>query len=86
MVAALIVFSVFAGLALVIATVAGSILIANGKLTLPHTNARRVQQAKAELDIASFRLERERVQMMLDAQIDLRLNRAALPEGEPVGS
>lgn len=84
MTAALVVFSVFAGMALCIATVAGSILIANGKVTLPHTTTRRLQRAKVELEVAQIQLDRERVHMMLDAQIDLRLDRAALPKGEPV--
>ena len=82
MIAALIVLATFAGLSMFIGTVAASILIANGKLTLPHTNMRRVQHEKVALEIASLKLDKERVQMLLDSQIDLRLNRAALPAGE----
>jgi hypothetical protein len=87
--AALIVLSVFTGLSMCIGTVAVAILLAHGKLTLPHTNMRRVQHARVAVEIAQARLDQERVQMMLDAQIDLRLQRAALPastEGAQHGS
>jgi hypothetical protein len=79
--AALIIFATFSGLAVCICAVAGAILLANGKLTLPKTTMRRLQREKAALTIAEMRLERERVQTMHDAQIELRL-RAALPPGE----
>lgn len=79
MIAALIVLSVFLGLSTVIATIAGAILIANGKLTLPNTNLRRVQRERTELTLSQIRLERESMQMRLDDAIHLRLERATDP-------
>lgn len=74
--AALIVFAVFFGLSLCIGTVATSILIANGKLTLPRTNMRRVALAKVDLEVARMALERESLQMRMDDAIHLRLERS----------
>lgn len=76
MTAAFVVLAVFVGLSLVIATTAGAILLANGKLTLPGTNMRRLQHEKVALEVARMTLEREHVQVQLEAQTDLRLTRA----------
>ena len=81
MIAALIVFAVLVGLGFCIAIVAISIMLSSGKLTVAGTNMRRLQHAKTDLAIAEMRLERERINTMLDKQIELR-TRAALTSGE----
>lgn len=81
MITVLIILAVFFGIAMCIGIVAASILLANGKLTLPNTNMRRIQQARIALQVAEIRLEQERIAMTTDAQIELRLKRAALPGG-----
>jgi hypothetical protein len=80
MTAALVVLSVFLGTALVIATIGGLIMLADGKITLPRTNARRLQRERTETAILEFRLEQERTRTMLDAQIEMRYKNA-LPRG-----
>lgn len=86
MTAVLVVSATFCGLALCIGTVATAILLANGKLTIRGTNMRRIAQAETSLRVAQAKLETERVQTMLDAQIDLRTRAAlpAAPEGDEV--
>lgn len=79
--AAFVVLAVFSGLSMFIGTVAAAILVANGKLTLPNTNMRRLQQARNTVEIARAQLDQERIRMTIDAQIDLRLQRA-LTKGE----
>jgi len=74
--AVFIILSVFFGLSMVVGTAAGAILIANGKLTLPNTNYRRVQRERAQLTLDQIRLERESMQLRLDDAIQLRLERA----------
>lgn len=79
MTAAFIILAIFFGLSAVIATTACCILVANGKLTLPHTNQRRVMRERVELTLAQIRLERESINMRLDESVQLRLERATDP-------
>lgn len=76
MIAALIVFAVFFGIGWVIAVVAFCILLAHGKITLPGTNARRIQHEEVKLQVIQIRREQELAQMTLDAQINARLDAA----------
>jgi hypothetical protein len=79
MTAALIVFSVFAGIAVVIATVAGCLLLANGKITLPGSNARRLQSARVDLEVARYKAAADRVREERNDEIDIRMRRALDP-------
>jgi hypothetical protein len=83
MTAALIVFTVFVGIALVVGVVASAILLADGKLTLPNTNARRVMHARAMNELSRLRLEDESMQMRIDDAIQLRLTRTVEGPRDP---
>lgn len=83
MVAVFVILSVFAGLSMVVATAAAAILIANGKLTLPNTNYRRIQRERAEITLAQIRLEQESLRMRMDDAIHLRLERVLDDSREP---
>lgn len=87
MIAVFIVFVVFLGIAMVVGTVGVSILFANGTITFPGTNQRRLQAARVDAKIQQlrleqearrmqFELERERAQELLDQILASRLNKA----------
>jgi hypothetical protein len=71
-----ILLSVFGGIGIVVGTVGGMILIAEGKLTLPGTNMRKLQHEKVELEILRFAVQRESAQAELDGVLNLRRDRA----------
>lgn len=76
MFAVFVVLSVFFGLSMVVATTATAILIAHGKLTLPHTNHRRVMRERTALTLSQIKLEQESLNMRIDDAIQLRITRA----------
>lgn len=76
MIAALIILAVFIGLSFAIATFACVVFLAAGKLTLPHTNARREMRARTETAIAEQSLLREKLIAETDDVVHRRLNMA----------
>jgi hypothetical protein len=79
MIAALIVLAVFIGLGFCILMAAGAMLVAAGKLTIPGTNMRKLQQARVSLEIAKMDVERESLNMRVDEAIHRRLERVTDP-------
>lgn len=82
--AAIVILAAFGGIGFVIGVVALSILVADGKVTFPGTNMRRLQHAKVELELQKLAFERESVQASIDAAIDKRMRLAIEPIREEV--
>jgi hypothetical protein len=71
-----VILAVFGGISLVIATIAGCIFLADGKLTLPNTNARKLMRANAEHQLAKVEWETVVMRSNVDAALDERIRRA----------
>lgn len=82
----LLVFAIFVGVSVVIITISACILIGEDRLTLPGSNARKVETARADALVAELRFKQEQAVINTDELINTRLERALERRGLPRGN
>jgi hypothetical protein len=79
----LLVLSICVGVSMVIIVISACILIGENRITLPGSNARKIETAAAESQVAKLLFEKEQAETWRDDLIDARLNKVkGLPRGD----